>query len=79
MYQQMNSKPGLQLLIERQRLVGELSPRIQARPGGLPEDSVALYLHIRTVAPERIGRRVGTLNQMELAVIVEGVRELVEK
>ena len=59
-------------------LEGSLAPRLKARKGGLPSDSVALVMHIRSIDPVRIKKRVGILSQAEIKVILEGIQDMVK-
>lgn len=61
-------------LTTSERLVGPLAPRIAARDGGLPLDSSALVMHLRTIDPARIVRSGGTLTEAELEPIRAGLR-----
>lgn len=63
-------------LTRSEKLVGKLAPRLKARQGGLPADSTALIMHLRSIDSRRIIRRVGQLEPVELALIEEGLREL---
>ena len=65
-------------LTRSEKLVGRLAPRLKARAGGLPADSTALVMHVRSIDPRRIVRKVGRLESDELGVIQEGLRELLQ-
>lgn len=54
-------------------LVGPLAPRISAREGGLPRDSVALTMHVRSIDPTRIIKRVCKLSSSELFLVLESL------
>jgi mRNA interferase MazF len=73
------SKP-LYLIVPLTRsdtLTGKLAPRIRARKGGVPANSVALVMHLRSIDPSRIERRVGNLNTSELAPILDGISDMI--
>ena len=63
-------------LTRSEKLVGKLAPRLKARQGGLPADSTALVMHLRSIDPRRIIRSVGKLESSELKLIQEGLREV---
>ncbi len=59
------------------KLGGILAPQIKARVGGLPADSTALTMHIRSIDPARVVRTVGTLNGAEMVSLEQGVLALI--
>jgi mRNA interferase MazF len=59
------------------KLGGVLAPQVPARAGGLPADSTALTMHIRSIDPMRVIRTVGNLNAQELAPLERSVLALV--
>jgi len=59
------------------KLKGILAPQVAERPGGLPADSTALTMHIRSIDPARVVRAVGRLNAEELAPLERGVLALI--
>jgi mRNA interferase MazF len=63
-------------LTRSEKLIGKLAPRITTRPGGLPADSTALIMHLRSVDPSRILKYVGKLEANEMQLIREGLQEL---
>lgn len=63
-------------LTRSDKLMGSLAPRIPARAGGLPADSTALVMHLRSIDPRRILGTVGKLNSSELQKMMAGIREL---
>lgn len=65
-------------LTRSEKLVGKLAPRLKARQGGLPADSTALVMHLRSIDPRRIIRSVGKLESNELKLIREGLEALFE-
>ena len=65
-------------LTRSEKLVGKLAPRLKSRQGGLPADSTALVMHLRSIDPRRIIRRVGQLEADELKLIQVGLRELLD-
>ena len=65
-------------LTRSEKLTGKLAPRLKAREGGLPADSTALVMHMRSVDPRRIIRKVGRLEAGELNMIQEGLQELLQ-
>ncbi len=60
-------------LTTSQTLVGSLAPRISARKDGLPRDSVALVVHVRSIDPARIKKRVCSLNSDELRLVLDAL------
>ena len=64
------------LLTRSEKLIGDLAPRLQAKEGGLPADSTALIMHLRSIDPQRILRFIGKLDADELELIQKGLREL---
>ncbi len=65
-------------LTRSKTLTGALAPRIKAREGGIPEDSTALCMHIRSLDPQRLGKQVCMLEPFELNLILEGVKAMLE-
>ncbi len=63
-------------LARSEKLIGDLAPRLQAKEGGLPADSTALIMHLRSIDPQRILRFIGKLDADELELIQKGLREL---
>jgi mRNA interferase MazF len=63
-------------LTRSETLTGKLAPRIKSRKGGVPADSVALVMHLRSIDPSRIERRVGNLNKDELDPILYGISDV---
>jgi mRNA-degrading endonuclease toxin of MazEF toxin-antitoxin module len=64
-------------LTRSETLIGPLAPRLKRREGGLPADSTALVMHVRSIAPERAtGRTRGALNEEEMQMIETGLRAL---
>jgi mRNA interferase MazF len=64
-------------LTRSQALIGPLAPRLKQREGGLPADSTALCMHVRSVDPARVSGQVrGTLNAEELATVQRGLAVL---
>jgi mRNA interferase MazF len=63
-------------LTRSETLTGKLAPRIKARKGGVPANSVALVMHLRSIDPTRIERRVGSLNTLELESILSGISDM---
>ena len=61
-----------------QNLIGSLAPRIKARAGGVPRDSTALVMHIRSIDPQRLATQVCILEPDELAPILEGITAMLE-
>lgn len=59
-------------------LQGVLAPRIKARSGGIPLDSTALTMHIRSLDTTRIDKQVCVLEPFELLPILEGLKDLLE-
>lgn len=59
------------------KLGGILAPQVAERPGGLPADSTALTMHLRSIDPARVVRTVGKLNAAELAPLEWGVLALI--
>ena len=57
-------------------LKGSLAPLLKTRDGGLASDSVALIMHVRSIDPNRIFKRVGVLNKEELKIIKQGLSDL---
>jgi mRNA-degrading endonuclease toxin of MazEF toxin-antitoxin module len=57
-----------------QKLIGPLAPRIVAREGGLRYSSTALVMHVRSIDPARIIKKIGHLNSEELEYLLVGVR-----
>src|SRR5690625_4480394 len=57
-------------------LTGPLAPRISARAGGLPMDSTALVMHVRSIDPSRVERNIGRLVDHEMVQISNGLRAL---
>jgi mRNA-degrading endonuclease toxin of MazEF toxin-antitoxin module len=60
------------------KLIGPLAPRIVARQGGLPYSSTALVMHVRSLDPTRIVKKMGRLNSQELEQLLEGLRIMLE-
>ena len=50
---------------------------LEIRAAGLPKRSWALMGQIRTFSTERLGRRLGSASEEELARVVEGLNEIV--
>ncbi len=65
-------------LTRSKTLSGVLAPRIKAREGGIPEDSTALCMHIRSLDPKRLGKQVCILEPFELNPILEGVKTMLQ-
>jgi mRNA interferase MazF len=65
-------------LTRSQTLTGPLAPRITARAGGMPLDSTALVMHMRSIDPARIRSQAGILNADELERVTIGVRVMLE-
>lgn len=65
-------------LTRSEKLIGKLAPRLKARAGGLPADSTALVMHVRSIDPKRVVRKVGRLESDELKAIQEGLQELLQ-
>lgn len=65
-------------LTRSESLKGPLAPRIKARAGGIPLDSTALVMHIRSVDPKRLAKLVCVLEPDELAPILGGVKAMLE-
>ena len=65
-------------LTRSESLKGPLAPRIKARAGGIPLDSTALVMHIRSVDPKRLAKLVCVLEPDELAPILDGVKAMLE-
>lgn len=63
-------------LTRSEKLIGNLAPRLQAKEGGLPADSTALIMHLRSIDPQRILRFIGKLDVDELELIQKGLQEL---
>jgi mRNA interferase MazF len=63
-------------LTRSETLTGALAPRLTARKGGVPANSVALVMHLRSVDPSRIEKRVGHLNASELAAVLGGISDM---
>lgn len=61
-----------------QTLTGPLAPRITARAGGVPLDSTALVMHVRSLDPARIRSQAGILNTDELERVTNGARVMLE-
>jgi mRNA-degrading endonuclease toxin of MazEF toxin-antitoxin module len=57
-----------------QKLIGPLAPRIVARQGGLQYSSTGLVMHMRSLDPTRIIKKIGYLNSAELEQLLEGIR-----
>ncbi len=64
-------------LTRSETLTGKLAPRIIARKGGMPADSVALVMHLRSIDPSRIEKRVGNLDKDELKEILDGIATII--
>ncbi len=54
-------------------LRGDTAPRIEQRPGGLPSDSTALCLHVRSIDPKRVLGYVGSLEASEYEPVSRGL------
>lgn len=65
-------------LTRSQTLTGVLAPRINARVGGIPLDSTALVMHIRSLDPQRLNKQVCVLEPEEFEPILEGVKAMLE-
>jgi mRNA interferase MazF len=63
-------------LTRSEKLIGSLAPRLKARQDGLPSDSTALIMHLRSIDPQRVLRFIGKLNEGELELIQKGLKEL---
>lgn len=63
-------------LTRSEKLIGNLAPRLTAREEGLPMDSTALIMHIRSIDPSRIIKKVTSLNEDEFNLIGKGLRTL---
>ena len=50
---------------------------LQSRAAGLPKESWIKISQIRTLAVERIGRRLGVAPAEELARVVDGINEII--
>jgi mRNA interferase MazF len=50
---------------------------LELQSKGLPKKSWVKISQIRTLAVERIGRRLGKVNPEELAQIIEGLHEII--
>lgn len=59
-------------------LQGVLAPRIKARAGGIPLDSVVLTMHIRSLDASRINGQVTVFEPHEFMPILEGLKALLE-
>ena len=57
-------------------LKGSFAPLLRTREGGLASDSVVLIMHVRSVDPTRILKRVGILNGEELKIVKQGLSDL---
>ncbi len=60
-------------LTKAEVLTGPLAPRIAAREGGLPADSTALCMHVRSVDPTRCAGYVGALDDGEYRQVRQGL------
>jgi mRNA interferase MazF len=65
-------------LTRSQTLTGVLAPRIYARVGGIPLDSTALVMHIRSLDPQRLNKQVCVLEPEEFKPIFEGIKAMLE-
>ena len=65
-------------LTRSESLKGPLAPGIKARAGGIPLDSTALVMHIRSIDPQRLAKQVCVLEPDELAPILGGVKAMLE-
>jgi mRNA interferase MazF len=63
-------------LTRSDKLTGKLAPRLVARDEGLPMDSTALIMHIRSIDPSRIIKKVTDLNQDEFKLVRDGLQIL---
>jgi mRNA interferase MazF len=64
-------------LTRSQALIGPLAPRLKQREGGLPADSTALCMHVRSVDPARVSGRVrGALAAEEMVAVQRGLAVL---
>lgn len=54
-------------------LKGATAPRIEQREGGLPADSTALCLHVRSIDPKRVLGYVGSLEAGEYEPVSRGL------
>ena len=50
---------------------------LQSQAHGLPKRSWIKISQVRTLAAERLGRRVGRASEEELAAVVEGLNEII--
>jgi mRNA interferase MazF len=58
------------------KLEGKLAPRLAGRESGLPSDSTALIMHLRSIDPRRVLKLVCKLEKDEIIVLQEGLKEL---
>ncbi len=73
-----NSKP-LYVIIPLTRsktLSGKLAPRLMAKANNLPSDSTALIMHLRSIDPRRIIKKLGSLPNNTIEVLQIGLHEL---
>lgn len=63
-------------LTRSETLTGALAPRLKAAENGLPSDSVALLMHVRSVDPQRIRNKVTQLSNESLEQIQQGLAQL---
>ena len=50
---------------------------LEMQSGGLPKQSWAKISQIRTLAAERVGKRIGRASPDELARVIEGLNEII--
>ena len=49
---------------------------MEVKAGGLPKRSWIRSVRIRTLGPERLGRRLGRVSEEDLVHVVEGLNEI---
>lgn len=59
-------------------LHGPLAPLLKQRPNGLPADSTALVMHARSIDPQRVVKRWGSVDAQDVATLQAAVKTLVE-
>lgn len=64
-------------LTTNHRLTGPLAPRLLARAGSLPADSVALVMHARAIDHQRIVRQWGMVDAQDIGVLQQAIAQMV--
>ncbi len=72
-----NSGTAIAVAITSQPQQAGFPLTVELKTGNLPRHSWAKISQIRTLSTERIGKLVGKLSQEELALVIEGLNEII--